>query len=232
MTTTGRNELNVIAYKSLDSLNLTGIPNISWKRNKNLEIYVNFVNGTKPFWYCYQIFSSDKMNLICNDPDETTDNYFKVSKRFSRNGTYFLKIKAGNKVTKLEKSFPITVIDCKYCNLKFSFLITNLISLLFKIVEKQSQILFITIPIVAFIFILSIIFSGILYIINNKSKFRTEIADFDFVEPSACASEEVTFVKRLKHTFINSIKDTFQKKGDEETEAFKPLENVNNSVDT
>lgn len=111
---TGRSERIVVAYKPLASLNLTGIPNISWKRNKNLEIYVNFMNGSKPFWYCYQIFSDDKTKLACNDPVETMQDYFKVTKRFSRNGTYYLKIKAGNMVTKLEKSFPISVIDCKW----------------------------------------------------------------------------------------------------------------------
>lgn len=77
-------------------------------------MYVNFVNGTKPFWYCYSIVSDEKYNLICNDPQITTQDYFRVSRRFSRNGTYYLKIKAGNIVTKLDKSFPVSVIDCKF----------------------------------------------------------------------------------------------------------------------
>lgn len=119
---TGRTELILKAFRPLDNLNLTGIPNISFKRNKNLVIYVNFVNGTKPYWFCYQIFSDDKIKLICNDPLETMQDYFKVTKRFSRNGTYYLKIKAGNEVTKLEKSFPISVIECKFV-LKFKLMI-------------------------------------------------------------------------------------------------------------
>lgn len=114
LTVNVRTEKIVQAIKPLDNLNLTGIPNISWKRNRNLEIDVNFVNGTKPFWYCYKLFTEEKSKLICNDPDETTEDHFRVTKRFSKNGTYYLKIKAGNIVTKLEKSFPITVIDCEF----------------------------------------------------------------------------------------------------------------------
>lgn len=112
-TTTGSSELHVTAIKPLVGLNLTGIPNISWKRNKDLEIYVNFINGTKPFWYCYSIVQKEDTKLNCQDPDETTQDYFKVNKRFSRNGTYYLKIKAGNSVIKIDKSFPISVIDCE-----------------------------------------------------------------------------------------------------------------------
>ena len=114
LTVISRIEKTVQAFKPLDSLNLTGIPNISWKRNRNLEIDIHFVSGVKPYWYCYRIFTDEKSKLICNDPDETTEDHFKVTKRFSKNGTYYLKIKAGNIVTKLEKSFPISVIDCKF----------------------------------------------------------------------------------------------------------------------
>lgn len=114
LTVSGRIEQIVHAFEPLDSLNMTGIPNISWKRNRNLEIDVHFVKGSKPFWYCYRVQTDEKSKMDCNDPDETTEDYFKVTKRFSKNGTYYLKIKAGNIVTQLEKTFPITVIDCEW----------------------------------------------------------------------------------------------------------------------
>lgn len=113
LTVFGRNELTVQSFRPVESLNITGIPNISFKRNKDLVIYVNFMNGTKPFWYCFKIFSDPSSKLYCSHKDETMLDYFKVSQRFSRNGTYYLKMKAGNAVTNINKTYPITVIDCK-----------------------------------------------------------------------------------------------------------------------
>jgi len=203
LTVTGRNELMVTAFKPLVSLNLTGIPNISWKRNKELKIYVNFVNGTKPFWQCHDIYSDDKTKLSCNEPEETKLDYFKVFKRFSHNGTYYLKIKAGNMVTKLEKSFPISVIDF----------------------EKKSAKIFIIMPTVAVILIFVILLSGVLYVLSRRSKFRTEVADFNFeIKSQVDALSEETFFQRLKSTFRNSIRNLF--KCNQEIR-FRQLNNMN-----
>ena len=234
LTVSGRIEHLVQALKPLESLNLTGIPNISWKRNRNLEIDVHFVNGVKPFWYCYRVFTDEKSKLVCNDPDATTDDSFKVTKRFSKNGTYFLKIKAGNVVTKLEKSFPITVIDCEFRRALFATrsILTHFSPL--HTVEKKSQMLFVILPIVAFISILAIVFAGILLHIKNKTKFITEVADFNFEQKTQVDSlTEEKFFQRLKTTFRNSmsscgssINSRFRR--NEET-LVKRMENVNES---
>lgn len=94
--------------------------------------------------------------------------------------------------------------------------------------------LFVILPIVAFISILAIIFAGILLHINNKTKFITEVADFNFEQKSQVDSlSEEKFYQRLKNTFRNSLRSfgcsfngLFRR--NEET-LVKRMENVNES---
>lgn len=84
-------------------------------------------------------------------------------------------------------------------------------------------------PIVAFILILAILLAGILYHVNKRNKFITEVADFNFETRSqASYLSEETFFQRLKNTFINSIKDITHNRGETQ---FKHLENLNSGID-
>ena len=65
---------------------------------------------------------------------------------------------------------------------------------------------FFILPIVALVSILAIIFAGVLLHINNKTKFITEVADFNFEQKSQVDSlTEEKFFQRLKNTFRGSM---------------------------
>lgn len=96
--------------------------------------------------------------------------------------------------------------------------------------------LFVIIPIVAFISILTIVFAGILVYVKNKNKFMTEVADFNFEQKSQVDSlTEERFVQRLKNTFLSSMSSFWRSfnelfRRNEET-LVKRMENVNEIED-
>lgn len=69
-------------------------------------------------------------------------------------------------------------------------------------------------PSLAFIFILAIILTGVLYHLKKRNKFRTEIADFDFETRSQMDLIEKSFFQRIKlalyFTFLRKKETPFE----------------------
>ena len=108
------------AVENVTAFGTTWLP-----RNQNLNVKLNFIKGSPPFWYCYNIVNvNSSSHNSTNYPfcGSTNQSYFQITRYFGAPGSYNLLLKSGNDVSKFEKKWEIHIFDSKYLN----FLLTNL----------------------------------------------------------------------------------------------------------
>lgn len=99
-------------------------------RDHNLKLSFNIQGGSPLYWFCYAILPNNQSILPCDNPIVTPNRTIQLEKYFREPGSFYLKLCAGNDVSKIEREIQINVDECKQTNY-LNFIHSNFIKFLF-----------------------------------------------------------------------------------------------------